>query len=252
MVLTVWTDLKKLFGDYHIYLCMIGLGFAYILMYLGTLSSNTYRFGIVASYANISEGSEIMLLAFLLCIVGGSFLYCAEEKHGYLNFEIQRIGVKKYTVGKLLASVIGGFCTLMVANLIYLGGILIHRWLVFGTVSFAGENVEAMIWMWLFSALRCGVLSAIGFLVSTYVPNYYIAMTVPLLMYYAILQVQYWISIFFPMIPSKFFFSKVYMGGYLEGDDLQEFIFALLYTACILVIMFCMAKERIERRLEHA
>jgi hypothetical protein len=82
MVLAIWTDLKKLFGDYHIYLCMIGLGMINTLVYLCSLSSGIYRFGYVPSYRNVSESSEIMLLAFLLCVVGGSFLYCAEKSMG--------------------------------------------------------------------------------------------------------------------------------------------------------------------------
>ena len=127
-----------------------------------------------------------------------------------------------------------------------------HQWSELGEISFGEEGATAMIWMWLFSSLRCAVLSAIGFLVSTYVPNYYIAMTVPLLTYYAILQVEYWVSCFLPMFPEMFFFSDVYLGGRIEGNDAQEFVFALMYTTCIVVIMYKMARKSIERRLEHA
>lgn len=252
MVLTIWTDLKKLFGDYHIYLCMIGLGGIFLLTYICTLSSNAYIGGIVNSYSTIVEGSEILLLSFLLCIVGGSFLYCAEEKHSYLNFEIQRIGVGKYTISKVITSLIGGFSTRFVANAIFLVGIMIHQWFALGRLYFGEDGGSVMLWMWLFSSLRCAVLSAIGFLVSTYVPNYYIAMTVPLLMYYAILQVEFWVSYFLPLFPEQFFFSYIYMGGIIEGNHVQQFVFALMYTACIMVIMYKMAKWSIERRLEHA
>ena len=252
MVRVIATDFRKMISSYHVYLCMMGLGLMYFVMYLGSLNSNTYMFGIVASYENVAEGTEIMLLAFLLSIVGGSFLYCEEEKHGYLKFVIQRIGVKRFTAGKLFTSLIGGFGIVMAGNIIYLVGIIVHRWIVFGTVSFEGEDMAYMFWEWMFSALRCGVLSEIGFLVSTYVANYYIAMTTPLLMYYAILSLETWIPVFFPMIPSKFFFTDVYLAGYIKGNDSIEFVFALFYTACISLIMYSMVKKRIERRMEHA
>lgn len=252
MVLVIWTELKKLFGDYHIYLCMIGLGLINSLVYLGSLSSGLYRFGYVPSYRSVSESSEIMLLAFLLCVAGGSFLYCAEEKYGYLNFEIQRIGVGRYTISKLLASLVGGFCTYIAANTIFMCGIILHQYLELGSISFANENMTELFWMWMFSALRCGVLSGIGFLVSTYVPNYYIAMTMPLLIYYGILQVEHWVSVFFPGIPMGVYFSDVYFQGMIEGKDMQRFMFALLYTACVFVIIYRLAKGCIERRLEHA
>lgn len=252
MVLTILTDLKKIFGDYHIYLCMIGLGGIFLLMYICTLSSEVYIGGVVNSYSTISEGSEILLLSFLLCIVGGSFLYCAEERHNYLNFEIQRVGVGKYTISKLITSLIGGFSTRFVANVIFLVGIMVHQWLVLGKISFGEGGIAVVMWMSLFSSLRCAVLSAIGFMVSTYVPNYYIAMIVPLLMYYTILQVEYWVSYFLPMLPESFFFSSIYMGGIIGERYGQEFVFAIMYTACIMVIMYKMAKRSIERRLEHA
>lgn len=251
MVRKLCIDLKKMFGNYHIYLCMMSLGFVYIVVYFQTLSSGIYQFGIVSSYDNIAEGSMVMLVSFLLSIVGGSVFYCAEEKYGYLLFEIQRVGTSVYTISKVLISLIGGFCTVMVGNIIYLCGILLHRLWIFESISLVGENIEHMMWLWLFSALRCGVLSAIGFLISTYISNYYIAVTVPLLIYYVILELEYWISLYFPMIPEKFFFTDTYLAGYIEGNDLQEFMFALLYTACVSVIIYRMAKSRIERRLEH-
>ena len=252
MVLTILTDLKKLFGDYHIYLCMIGLGGIFCLMYICTLSSDAYIGGVVNSYLTISEGSEILLLSFLLCIVGGSFLYCAEEKHSYLNFEIQRVGARKYTISKLITSLIGGFSTRFVANVIFLVGIMIHQWFALGGLYFGEDGGAVMLWTCLFSSLRCAVLSAIGFLVSTYVPNYYIAMTVPLIMYYTILQVEYWVSYFLPVFPERFFFSSIYIEG-ISGEHLAKgFLYAIMYTACIVVIMYKMARKSIERRLEHA
>lgn len=249
MARVIYSDLRKLFGSYHIYICMVGLGLVYILMYFATLSVNVYIFGIVQSFREVAQGSEIMLVSFLLSIVGGSFLYCAEEKHGYLGFEIQRIGIGRYTVSKLITSVIGGFSTVIMGSCIYICGILAHQFFVFGRISFVGEDMAYLIWFLLVSALRCSMLSAIGFLVSTYVPNYYIAMTVPLLIYYTILTVEYYVSVFLPFIPSEFYFTDRYFAGIVEGRD---FVFSLLYTVCILVIMYRMAKERIERRMEHA
>lgn len=233
------------------YVSMMGLGLVYILIYLGTLSSERYIYGIVSSFRNVADGSEIMLLSFLLSIVGGGFLNCAEEKYGYIIFEIQRVGVRTYTASKLLASVFGGFCTVIAGNLIYICAIVIHHFILFGTISFADENIEYLVWMCMFAALRAGVLSAIGFLVSTYVPNYYIVLTMLLLIYYAILSIQNWIPLILPMISSKFFFSKVYI--ILSNENyLSKFLFALLYTASILIIIHWMAEKRIERRLEYA
>ena len=246
MVRIVCNDLKKMFSSSLIYICMTGLGAIYIFRYIVTLSAGGY--GIVESFSNVAEGSEIMLVSFLLSIVGGSFLYCGEEKYGYLRFEIQRIGASRYTASKLITSVMGGFCTVMVGSGIYIGAIVIHQCILNEKNPFVEENVGYLVWFLLVSSLRCGILSAIGFLVSTYIPNYYIAMTVPLLMYYAFLIIEHYVSILFPFIPSAFYFTDRYFAGIVEG---RGFVFSVLYTICILVIMHQMAKNRIERRLEH-
>ncbi len=246
MVRIVCNDLKKIFSSSQIYICMMGLGIIYIFMYIATLSAG--NIGVVSSFKSVADGSEIILVSFLLSIVGGSFLYCAEEKYGYFVFEIQRIGSSKYVASKLITSVMGGFCTVMVGSSIYISAIVVHQFLANGKLSFVGEDMTYLAWFLLVSSLRCGMLSAIGFLVSIYVPNYYIAMTVPLLMYYAILIIEYYVSVFLPFIPSAFYFTDRYFAGLVEGSD---FVFSVLYTVCVLVIMHKMAKKRIARRLEH-
>ena len=250
MVRMLWTDLRRLFGDYHIYVCMAGLGILYLVTYLETFA-DIPESNITNIFHLITEGTEILLLAFLLCIVGGSFLYCADEKHGYMKFEIQRIGVGAFTICKLLTSFLGGFLTVIGGNSIFLVGVLLHKFFVIGSVPFKDPYI-VMELVWLFTALRCGVLSAIGFLVTTYVTNFYIAMTIPLLLYYGILQVEGWFSYFFPWFPNGLFFSSIYhRAKYGFETEQQRYLFALLYTACIFVVMYRMAKKRIVRRLEH-
>lgn len=250
MVRMLRIDLRRMFGGYDIYVCMAGLGILYMVTYLQT-EAEVPGSSIVNAFHIVAESSEFLLLAFLLCIVGGSFLYCTDEKHGYMKFEIQRVGVGAFTISKLVTSLLGGFLTVIGGNSIFLAGMLIHQFFVIGTVTFEDPNI-VLGWVWLFSALRCGVLSAIGFWVTTYVPNFYIAMTIPLLLYYGILQVETWFSCFFSWFPSEFFFTNIYhrsTGGF--ESELQKYLFALLYTACISVVMYRMAKKRIERRLEH-
>ena len=246
MVRIVCNDIKKMFGSSQIYICMIGLAAIYFGVYIATLSGENV--GIISCFSNVADGSDIILVSFLLSIVGGSFLYCAEERYGYLGFEIQRIGASRYTASKLITSVIGGFCTAMAGNGIFVGGIAVHQFFQCEKNVFITEDVEYLVWFLLVSGLRCGMLSAIGFLVSTYIPNYYIAMTVPLLMYYAFLIIEHYVSILFPFIPSAFYFTDRYFAGIVEG---RGFVFSVMYTICIMVIMHQMAKRRIERRLEH-
>ena len=248
MVRALWGDLKKLFGDSSIYLCMLGLGLLYILMYISSLSSQSYLYSIVNVFSSVT-GKEILFVSFMLSIVGGSFLYCAEEKHGYVVLEVQRTGVGTYTASKLLVSVLGGFCIVIVANCIFLAAIYVHRFSILGLMPYVEEDWSSFFWEWLVSALRCGMLSAFGFVVSTYIPNYFIAMVTPILIYETLLWIENYIPKFLPFISSEFFFTKRYYAGLVEG---KAFGITLLYTIAVLILLYSIAKKFVERRLEHA
>lgn len=248
MVRALWGDLKKLFGDSSIYLCMLGLGLLYILMYISSLSSQSYLFSIVNVFGEVT-GKEILFVSFLLSIVGGSFLYCAEEKHGYVILEVQRIGASTYTASKLLVSVLGGFCIVIAANFIFLAAICVHHFGILGLMPYPGEDWSYLFWEWIVSALRCGMLSAFGFVVSTYVPNYFIAMVTPILIYETLLRVEDYIREFLPFVSSELFFTRRYFVGFIEG---KAFGITLLYTVAVLILLYGIAKKFVERRLEHA
>ena len=107
---------------------------------------------------------------------------------------------------------------------------------------------EKCLWEWLILSLLCGLLSALGFVVTTFVSNYYIGMTVPILIYYVLLTLYNWV----PM-PTMLKISTVYFHIVAVDDNYASyFIYALLYTLCHLVFFYMIAKVRIERRLEHA
>lgn len=192
-----------------------------------------------------------MLFCFLICIVGGSFLYCVEEKYGYLNYEIQRAGVKIYTISKMLVSVVSGFMTAIIGIFSGIGVMILVSYVKYDDKTKIWptmNNLERFAWEVILFAMLCGLLSAIGFLVTTVCANYYIGMTVPIIIYYVLLSIRNWIA-----IPIPLQISKVYLHvGYIDSGYIYYFIYALLYTSCWLTIVYKIAKNRIQRRMEHA
>lgn len=248
MVKTLVNDLRKMFGDYHIYLCTILLGLMYSFAYMQLDAESLYADTLATAYVTIT-GREIVLLCFLISVVGGSFLYCTEEKYGYLNFEIQRVGVDIYTSSKLITSVVGGFFTNFVGTILNCCAVFFIIFIKFGHVNLGTwMKLENMIWEIIMHSLLCGLLSALGFVVTTFISNYYIGMTVPILAYYAILTISLWIP-----IPSKYKIQNVFLGvDAIQSGYLSFFAFAMLYLICFLIFFFIIARRRIQRRIEHA
>lgn len=244
------TDLKKVFLDYHIYLCMLSLGAVFILSYGELIRVQSHSFDFTSVYTMLS-GNAIMLFCFLICVVGGVFLYCTEERYGYLYYEIQRSSIKTYTISKLITSLISGFVTAMTGFITNTFAIILFAYIEYEDKSLiwpSADELENFIWEIILFSMLCGILSAIGLVVAMFYANFFVAMTAPILIYYAILSLYDWIP-----VPYSLQISKVYLSvSSAEDSYIFQFLYALVYTACLLVILYKIAKKQIQRRIEHA
>lgn len=237
--------MAKMFSSYHIYLCILAWGSICTFSCWKYMSEQIYS-GKLVSCLNYMFGDAVSLYCFLACVIGGSFLYCAEEKHRYLQFEIQRIGVKKYTGSKLCVSYIGGFLVVLLGTIqtILLIYLLFYSGEEDWTAIWGGmEEVHAFAWTVLGRCMMCGMLSAMGYLTAIFYANFYVAMTVPIIAYYAAL-----VSSNFVPIPKHIQFHRVYL--YMNSS--AKLIYACMYSLCLLVIFYMIAVYRTQRRLEHA
>lgn len=247
-------DLKRLLGSAYIYLCGIGLGILLMFGVAGQIAvtGSTTRGNFIDQFLNI-ESNEIILLCFLFCIAGGSFQYCTEEKYGYVSESTLRTGVPGYCIGKLVVSAVGGFLTSLISRMVCCLCIIVVLLSEYEDKSVVWPQTEKLVgFMWgSFSFfLLCGMLSAVGFVVTTIVANYYIGITVPIILYYAILSINQWLP-----VPKTLSISFVYWRAELldlgNGYGVWT-LYVCLYTLCILIILYFIAANRIRRRLEHA
>lgn len=247
MVKMIRTDMQKVFGDCHIYVCILALGVIHSFASLELMRSQKAYTNFIDVYLNLSW-SSVILFCFLICIAGGSFLYCTEEKYNYLYYEVQRSGVRIYTVSKLVISLVSGFI-IAITGMMF-SAILVSLYAVCKARATwpSMEEFQEFACELILLALLCGLLSAIGFLVTTFYANYYVAITAPILVYYALLSMYLWIPV--PMVLQ---ISKVYnYNNYPSSGFLSQLAYALLYTIFLLFIFYKIAKRRIQRRMEHA
>lgn len=250
MLKMIKTDMQKIFLNSRIYICMVVLGAVYSLAYLEMTKGQNYFMDFTNGFTVLS-GNAIMVFCFLICIVGGSFLYCSEEKYGYFKYEIQRVGIRIYTLSKVVCSVFSGFMTAVVGIGINIGMMIFYAFIVYEDVSKIWPNIEKLerfVWEIIVFSMLCGLLSAIGFLVTTFCTDIYIGITSPIIIYYILVCLTNWIP-----IPLVLQISKVYLHvGYVEDGHELLFCYALLYTACWMVLIYKIARKMIQRRLERA
>lgn len=106
----ITTDLRKMFSSKIIYLSILGLGIIFSCTNLSAILVSRNPGNAVTLMKSVLN-QDMMLVLFLFCIVGGGFLYCTEAKYNYMQFEILRVGVKRFVVSKIAVSMLGGFLT---------------------------------------------------------------------------------------------------------------------------------------------
>ena len=249
MVRALMIDFSKIFGTRRIYLCMLGVTVVCSIAYFEMLSGLKFYGDVENGFINLL-GSEIILFCFLISIAGGSFLYCTEEKHGYLFFEIQRVGSKNYVISKLISAEISGF-TIVFSGLLFALGImfvfLASSYQELGIKVISIVILKKLLWQIVMFAMLCGFLSVLGFLVTTFYAKYYVGLTTPILIYYAVLSLSIWLP-----IPDSLLVSKVFLSAlWVDSGFGKIFIYALLYTTCLSVVFYKIAKRNVQRRVEH-
>lgn len=247
MLSNIKTDLKKAFSNSRLYVSIFGLAFVLILNILPMLQFTDHP--TLEGMLGESNSSGMVLYFFIFCIAGGGFFFCTETKSGNLRYLIGRSSVRSYTRSKMCISFLCGFLTIFV-------GVLLEIAAYMGILALYNHSFQGMVWDWpglqeelLYCLSLCilgGLLSSIAFLVTTIIPNYFIAIIVPIMVHYLLLN----ITGDFPlqMNYSIIFIYKIALWNSLPLHFAYEFFIAALL--CWLMEQVCI--KRIERRLEHA
>ena len=252
MIRTLKIDLFKMFGGFRIYACILAIAAGFMMYALQIFRGGTQSY--VEDMFSSVRGAAIILL-FMLCVAGGSFLYCVEEKNGCLPYEVRRAGLKRYTVSKTITSAIGGFVTALMGQLLTLAMLGLVRWLMFvfnfsdSRIFLGGRTLDNIICSIFLTALYCGVLSVVAFLITTLFPNFFVAMTMPLLLHYLILSLSIWIK--FPKLLSiNLIYAYASFETALFGSIRLQFLYALFFSSLIGWFVCRAAQSFIGRRLE--
>lgn len=245
------TDLKKACSNSRLYVGIFGLAFVMILNLIPDFLFNYPSYHPTLEGLLLQTNSTGMIMyMFVFSIAGGGFFFCAEAKSGNLRYVVGRSDVRTYARSKMCLSFLGGFFTIFIGMLLVVGALT-------GILAVFNHSFDGMVLEWhdlqnellydLFFCILGGVMSAIAFLVTTLIPDYFIAVIVPIIVHYVLLNVT-------GGLPQPFRHSRIfiYEGLPLWNSTALHFVYALLVAALLCWIMEQICIWRIERRLEHA
>lgn len=249
MLRNLQVDAKRLLLNRRFYYCIAGMAFALLT---GGIANVHIRYGMATleeCYDEVTAGGFIILF-YMLCVVGGGLDYCTDVKNHYMRYMVIRSGVRPYAVSRTVLAVLSGYASMFVGQALFCGmmwGYLAIRNRSVSGILAGGAEFRDMCWFILVFSLLGSVLSVLGLFVTSFVPNVFVGMATPVLVYYVVITLtnRYLRNPY--LMPSCIYFSynKLFGGG---G---RHFLYALLVTICITVILYGGIYRQMKRRGEH-
>lgn len=95
-------------------------------------------------------GGGFVILFYMLCVVGGGLDYCMDVKNHYMRYMVIRNGVRPYAVSKTITSVISGYVSMFLGQIMYCGMMFVYLMIQNKSTSVilsGGKDFEDMCWV---------------------------------------------------------------------------------------------------------
>ena len=192
MIKMLKIEFLKLFDSFRFWVSILGVGMSLLL-----ISLEVMRYGTVTTINDLfASVSGDMLICYILCIVGGGYGFCMEQKNHCVIYYVLRDKLAHYTLAKAIVSFIGGFLVSFLGSI--LGIIMMTAKIVLcnqcnGRIVDA-NGLEVMFAYIVGFSLLCGILSVLAMLISVFIVDYFIVMAMPILVYYMVLNITGWVN----------------------------------------------------------
>lgn len=243
-------NMLRMFHNRRLYYCLAGMT---TVMYLSGLS---YIKGDNADYLDDCLGvvttTGFIVLYYVLCVIGGGLDYCEDSRNYYTKYMVVRKGIQPYAKAKVISAALGGFVSMMLSLLGFELLMMITFWIYKGSFReiFSGD-INYIIqgqWDMLIFCLLGSVLSVFALMVTTFIPNVFVGTVMPILVYYIVICISNKYGMFLPLLP-----SCVYFGfSELFKSRPVHFVYAFVYTGCVLYFFSLVIEWRMRRSMYNA
>ena len=247
MIRVLRIDMEKTFGSYRFYVAVIGIAAGSWLHALENMTYGGGRSGAENLFLGV-RGAGMSLLGFMLCVMGGAFTYCEEQRRGNCRMVILRTGLPKYVAAKVIGAMISGFLVMVLGKLLALAGMMVMVQVGFhGSIPVlaGGRELEETLFYIAGNGLLGALLSVVGLAVTTIQPNFFVGLAAPILFYYLWLSLDAWIG--FPEYLSMDCYFQFIPEVWRTWQ--WQFFYALVFTCVLSGGLGEVCRKMINRRL---
>lgn len=243
-------DLEKMFSNYRFYVGILGIAAGLCLNALEDVTNGGGRSGVENTLYGASRGG-MFLLILMLSVIGGGFSYCEEQKNGNVRFVALRSGLKPYMTSKVIGAFVGGYLVTLLGQVVSIPGMMVTIFIEYNgnTAFFAGgaetiNMIEAIIGLAFLGAL----MSVVGLTITTILPNFFVGMATPILVYYLWLSLDAWFGFPRYLTPDIYTVTQESVG--IKGWW-YALIYNMIFNCSVSYLLYNLCLRMTRRRVEN-
>lgn len=231
------SDFKRCFTSVWFFVAIIGVGLSYFIGDFGDLGSEFSRLDVLG-FLNISSAiGGFSELTILLGALPFAMSFCEDLSSNFIKFLVIRGNIFKYSLSKIITCISSSIASITLgrALLIFILQFKIplvstisanYEASVEGTFGFlltSGNYISYFLVDILFIAITCSIFAIIGLVITTYLPNKFLAITAPIISYFLLYQLAIGLA-----LPSFLKIDKIMKGIFIIGSPSVNIVYVLL------------------------
>ncbi|MBU5485121.1 hypothetical protein KQI86_12325 [Clostridium sp. MSJ-11] len=255
---TLVMDIRRSFLSIGFITSVIGTCFIY---FLGDWIDILWGRSDVLTYFFISISiGRVIQFTILLSALPYTISFCTDWNSKYIRPCIMRTGVNKYGWSKVVSCYLSGTMSIALGSWLFIILLMFKFPLVstssqyyeackntmFGQFLIDGRHILYFAFRIHLIVMACGFFSVVGLYISTYLPNKFVALTSPFIVYYFLSQLGHELD-----LPWYLCVDLIIKGNFQLGGDFINIIYSTLLFAILTIFTGFLFVKGVRRRVSN-
>lgn len=253
------SDFKRCFTSPWFFISVIGIIISYFLGDWGDLKYNLATQDVLSFMDISSHIGYFSELTILLSALPYAMSFSEDWNSQFIKSLIIRGGVFKYAVSKIITCIVSAITAILLGTSMLIVILATRIPLVstistnyktftegtFGFLLVSGNHIMYFVIQIFFVAIICSVFALVGLVVTTYLPNKFLAITVPIISYFTFLQVGIALG-----LPAFLKVDKIMKGQFILGEPYMNILYVLALGLIMYIIASYIFYRMVKRNVE--